>query len=69
MKLDNPFCFEDGKESYPDEAEAKEALRSYARKGHHRSRQLPTGAYECRHGNGWHLTSSIALSRRYRRSR
>jgi hypothetical protein len=56
-KLARPFCFECGKEVYPDQAAATAAIAEYAGAGHHRSRQLPTNAHACPSGHGWHLTS------------
>lgn len=60
MKLTAPFCFDCGKEVQASKAAADQAIATYAHKGHHRSRKLPTTAYPCPSGNGWHLSSKTS---------
>ena len=43
------------KRSYPTEARAYEAIDNH--QTYHANRKLPSRAYECEYGNGWHLTS------------
>ena len=49
-------CKPCGKRSYPTESRANEAIGNHHQHNNHRT-SLPSRAYECPHGNGWHLTS------------
>jgi hypothetical protein len=66
--LGRPFCFDCGKESFPNEEEARRSLANYQHK--HKDgpgRKQPTRAYPCPAGHGWHLTHKDRDTRRSRR--
>lgn len=57
-------CRACGKRSYPNESRANEAIQNHQNFNSYEGRILPSRAYPCPYGNGWHLTSKPMKARR-----